>query len=362
MSRTYKGDGYRIVYPNRLAYSGMPALVSIADATAYDGVGITIKVGEEYYSEARTLYGGSATFDISRYLQMAFLNKELAPQYGGEPIKESALGQEVSAVVQLSNASGESLTALSFDTLALFGYIAYGQVNGGARHRKLWANFPQTFDFFINNSSEIYVEFEDNYQDYNTVAWGDYKQASVEVAIPGTAKSAELYADGVIYLNGATEVQGHTVYRLSVDRSKSGVYLRWIDHLGQWCYHLLRCTGNNYTTKELQTWAIGELRDGIEPTNGVLQSGDFLHQQLSRQQTISLGAKLVDADTFDYLLSLTNSPRVEMLLNAEDYQTKNAQPIWERVNIVAGSYARTGAPLQDFVVSIAKTANKTQML
>ena len=142
------------------------------------------------------------------------------------------------------------------------------------------------------------------------------------------------------------------------------MYLRWLDHFGQWCYYLFLATGRNYATSEAQTWQDSILRNELSPDeNGVVLASGQLHQQLTSQESITLGAKLVDAETFDFLLSLASSPIVEVLVNAEEYvYDATTTPLWERVSIVAGSYARTGAPLQDFEISIARRAHNTQML
>lgn len=369
MSRIYE-NGYRIVYPNELAYAGMPAIVRVSNLDAsYLGVGLTIQVGDAYYSEVRTLHNGEATFDISRYMQLAFDGKPMEFEFGTRnQIQKNNLAQDVSVVVQLSRTNGSD-TALQFNVKALLGYIAYGQTNGGVRYRKLFANYPQTFDFYCTPSTDISLVFDGG--DAQVITYRDditrVEQLSVELSrwwsVPEDARTAVLAANNTLVLNGDNVVEGDSEYRLTIDRCKSGVFLRWLDHFGQWCYYLFRTTGQNFTTKEVNTWQNGELRNSAEPSDYVVQSSDFLQQQLSQQHTLSLGAKLVDADTFDFLLSLTSSPRVEMLINAEEYQDDNTTtPIWERVNIVAGSYARTGAPLQDFVVSIAATAKKTQML
>lgn len=368
MSRISSYEGCQIEYPNRLAYACMPSIVKISNGGEYIGAGLTIKVGDAYYTEVRTLYNGEATFDISRYMQLAFEGKSFEFDFGtSNQVQQSNLAQDVSVVVQLSRTNGSD-TALQFNVKALLGYIAYGQTNGGVRYRKLFANYPQTFDFYCTPSTDISLVFDGG--DAQVITYRNDttrdEQLSVELSrwwsVPENARTAVLYADYTSYLNGSNVVEGDSEYRLTIDRSKSGVFLRWLDHFGQWCYYLLRPTGSNYTTKEVRIWQNSELRDSVAPTNGVVQSGDHLQQQLSQQQTITLGAKLVDAEIFDFLLSLTASSRVEMLVNAEEYHKDNVtQPIWERVNIVAGSYARTGAPLQDFVVSIAKTANKSQL-
>lgn len=74
MSRVYE-NGYRMEYPNELAYAGMPMIVRIDNANDYAGASITMQIDGEYYTETRTLHNGSAVFDIARYAQMAFVGK-----------------------------------------------------------------------------------------------------------------------------------------------------------------------------------------------------------------------------------------------------------------------------------------------
>jgi hypothetical protein len=102
----------------------------------------------------------------------------------------------------------------------------------------------------------------------------------------------------------------------------------------------------------------------MEAENDVFLASGQAHKQMTSQETISLGARLVDAEEFDFLLSLTSSPIVEVMVNAREYleDPYGEIPLWERVSIVGGSYARTGAPLQDFIVSIARNAHNSQML
>lgn len=368
MSRYLSGDGYVIEYPNRLAYAGMPALVSVSRADDYIGVSVTITIDGSVYVEKRSIYSGGATFDISRYMQTAFVGKDLSVGYGDEQTRRTNLAQDVEIAVVLTADDGSAEEALTFDVKALCGYIAYGQTNGGVKYRKVYANYPQTFDFYSTSDTSLSVVY-DNGEEYDIEPLsieGGIEQTAIELSrwwsVPSDARSGVLKGNNVMWLVGDNELEGDCEYRLSIDRSTSGVYIRWIDHFGQWCYYLFRVTGENYTAQELQTWMNSALRDGATAVNNVVQSPNFLNQEMEVQHTISLGAKLVDAETFDFLLSFITSSRVEVMLNAEDYQEDSTtMPVWERVNIVAGSYARTGAHLQDFMVSIARTAHKSTM-
>ena len=367
MSRIYT-KGYSIEYPNELAYAGMPAIVRVSQLdTAYTGVGITIKVGENYYTETRTPYNGEVVFDISRYMQTAFIGRSLSPRYGDIAEEQGSVSNtqySVSVVVSLTNTSGTMENALSFDVNALVGYMPIGRANGGLRNRRWFVNYPQTFDFYGDEHISVSL---DNMGVAIERLGEAIQQISVELspywgnATEG-AQSAVLTATDAVYLNGDVLNRGaQSAYRLTIDRCTSGVYLRWLDNFGQWCYYLFRTTGRNYATKEVQSWIDGVLRNELQPENDVYTGHSS--QQLSQQESISLGAKLVDAETFDFLLSLTNSPIVEVLTNATEYQANNnITPLWERVSIAGGSYARTGAPLQDFAVSIVRNAQTSQML
>lgn len=371
MSRIYE-NGYSIEYPNELAYAGMPAIVRVSNLDAsYLGVGLTIQVGEEYYTETRTPYNGEVVFDISRYMQLAFVGRSLSPHYGDMNDEQGVISNtqaDMSVVVYLTTASETKENALSFDVNALVGYMPIGRANGGVRGRRWFVNFPQTFDFYGEEHLEVSLSIDNESVAIPIQRLGEaIQQISVELspyrgnATEG-AQSAVLSATDAVYLNGDVLNRGaQSAYRLTIDRCTSGVYLRWLDNFGQWCYYLFRVTGRNYTTKETQSWQDGILRNELKYEGGVFLASGQTHQQMTQQESISLGAKLVDAETFDFLLTLANSPMVEVLTNATEYQANNSTtPLWERVSVAGGSFARTGAPLQDFVVSIARAAHKSQ--
>lgn len=382
MSRIYE-NGYRIEYPDALAYAGMPAIVRVSNLDAsYLGVGLTIQVGEAYYTETRTPYNGEVVFDISRYMQLAFVGRNMGVSYGGHREDYAMLSptqQILNTVVVLTSSSGETDSIFDFDMNALYGHLSIGRANGAIlRTRRWFVNYPQTFDFYAENPRIEITMPSEGTEGYSPTTEG-IQQISFEMpnSLRASAneysenKEALLYTDGsASFICEGKLVEGVEItYKLIVDKCKRGVYLRWLDNTGQWCYYLFRVTGRTYTTIEEQSWQDGTLRSDLEAVNDVYMPSTLAHQQLSQAESISLGAKLVDAETYDFLLSLTSSPIVEVLLNAEEYQNDSTGdfgdsviPLWERVSIVAGSYARTSAPLQDFIVSIARAAHKSQML
>jgi hypothetical protein len=291
--------------------------------------------------------------DTTKYepLRQALASYPIKVYTGSESLSQIVRSSEVDVVVN-----------------ALVGYMPMGRANGGVRGRKWFVNFPQIFYFYGNDGTSALLSVGNNSASIPIEHLGeDIKQISVDLSPcwgydTEGAQFAVLTATNAVYLNGdVLNRSAQNAYRLTIDRCTSGVYLRWLDNFGQWCYYLFRTTGHNYTTKEVQSWIDGVLRNELQPDNDVYTGHSS--QQLSQQESISLGAKLVDAETFDFLLTLTNSPIVEVLTNATEYQANNnITPLWERVSVAGGSYARTGAPLQDFAVSIVRNAQTSQML
>ena len=263
MSRYHYFDGCKIEYPNAVAYAGMPAIVKITEALEFDTVTITMTVNGKEYQERRVLHNGEAIFDISRYMQLAFVGKNLYPEYGDSTdgqVNRSELLQETTATISLIDANGNNTTVLTFDCNAIYGYMLFEQSNGGVRCRKVFAEYPQTFDFLITPNTDIDIAYDngDKQMINYTNDVKDVAQFSVELSrwwdMPRTAKTAVLSATNTIVLYGNEQDERYSEYRLTIDRSKSGVFLRWLDHFGQWCYYLLRPTGSNYTTKEVKSW------------------------------------------------------------------------------------------------------------
>lgn len=369
MSRIYT-KGYQIEYPEEFTYAGMPAVVKLTNATAWVGVGLTVKVGNQYYADKREVREGEAIFDISQYLKTAYVGKRLGYRYNEQPrVKKSTISQPIEVVVVLTSSSGTSEQALAFTTNALYGYIGIGQRNGGGKRVRDWfVNYPQSFDFYADPDTTFALDLGNGAESLDTENIRALCQvytslAPSDTAVPSDAQTAELNGYNALYLQNDVLHRGTTTYRLRINRRTSGVFLRWLDNLGQWSHYLFITTGRSYSSSEEQAWNDGIIRNDLATDGDVYLSSGQRAQQMSRQDTITLGAKLVDAETYDYLLSLISSNVVEMLANADEYLADSTtRPLWERVAVVGGSYARTSDPLQDFTVSIARRAHNSQML
>lgn len=364
------GLGGHIEYPNAVAYCNMPMLVRVTDAEEYVGAAVTLVVNGEYYTETRELRNGECVFDIARYAQMAFVGKSV--EYGDQQThaRIAPTSQEVEIVVRMTKGSGASEDAVRDYICVVLGRLGIGQSSGRSRTRMWWVNLPQSFDIIANPNTDVYLTQDGETQSLSLETPDRNAQVFVDLSkhaglASDNIRKARLFASHASIVQGGEVIVGDCEYNLLVDRCTSGVYLRWLDNLGQWCYYLFRVTGRNYNASVEQEWLDGIVRDELVPANGLYQASGQHHQQMSEEQTISLGAKLVNAETFDYLLSLTSASLVDVMVNKEEYvadDTDTLAPQWERVQLVGGSYARTAAPLQDFQVTIKRKAQKGQML
>lgn len=362
----------RIEYPSEVAYCNMPMLVRVTQAEEYVGAAVTIMVNGEQYSETRELRNGECVFDIARYAQMAFVGKSLEYRLGDFPDKAQTAptAQEVGIVVRMTRLDGESEDAVSDSICVVYGRLDIGQASGGYRKRRWFVNLPQTFDFLSSADTDIYLAIDNEEQSISKrETYDNNGQVYVNLSphtiggVTAESRKAFLRAEYAPVVDGNLCYPSQNIYELAIDRCTSGVYLRWLDSQGQWCYYLFRVVGQTYNTSVAQEWVDGIVRNELVPEGDVYLASGQQHQRMNDVETVSLGVKLVDAETFDYLLSLTSASLVDVLVNKEAYvagETEDAR--WERVQVVAGSYARTAATLQDFVVSIKRRAQKGQMV
>ena len=87
------------------------------------------------------------------------------------------------------------------------------------------------------------------------------------------------------------------------------------------------------------------------------ESGAGRMQSLKREDSLPICAPLVDSETWDMLFDVTTSPIVDMFAGYE-----GGVPKWVSVNVVAASYTKGGAPLQDFICAIALPEVEIQKL
>ena len=145
------------------------------------------------------------------------------------------------------------------------------------------------------------------------------------------------------------------IITLNVSDCTEGVYLRWINRLGEHCYYLF---GIASESNEIKNGSVNivEFLKTVDYENNYNPGTD--HPQLKDgQRSVKLFASLVDDDTFKHLESLPESVHVDMFTGYE-----NDEPLWIGVNIAAGTFVRDKSHLRDFECTLILPKTFTQSL
>lgn len=371
MSRIFElDDRTSVEYPNATHFAFVPAIIKVAGVPVIrDGVSVSIiddQTGKQY-REFREPFSGGARFDIRRYLQIMFGDLSQAVVDYGKAFVDSPVKKTATVSVALHQGE-EQQEIISFKIDALWGGISAGESSGGVFNRRWFTNYPFTFDLFtqsgdaldvrVDGKSDPGVEFVDHAP--NAIGATPFRRRLVNPAHLFDASQVEqsihVAAPHSLVLKNDTERTGLTAYTLTVDRCDSGVYLRWIDRQGRYCYYLFKLLGTAAATTISASWERNTMTTPTAYVGG--QNIETPAQQsLTTKPTISIGAKLIDSETFDFLLTATRSPIVDVF-DGYDGNT----PMWHRVNIVAGNYTKTTKNFQDFTMTIEQPVQTSQTL
>lgn len=405
----------RITYPNSIAFMFSRQPISIEaqyDASA-DIDSITVDVLNDLtgdvYSETRALFAGRVEFDISRILQLMSddvdsLTRRLRHEAG------QTMTVPFTIHISYNSAVWGSDMLLAFPLTVMYGALDQGEIYGEHSQRRLWVNFPQTFNLWKNEEGEVAFVLDDAY------IYPDIDNDSVpchECDLIGTMLAAGELDEfmrmlperpqrniGLTWLSrielGAEQSQELRTVTLVPDYSKrdEGTYLRWLNRRGEMSYYLFRNSQMRVSTTVEETFSRYYPGDPATPADGVLYNP--LRAQYREAREMVIGAVGVSRDEFEDLCDLASSPIVERLLpNVPEEDTavdvvfdggtagtstkvqidseageeaevvaggaapdrlKADEYVWQRVNVVAGTYARnirrTTPNRQDFEIVI----------
>lgn len=369
-------------FPNTVHFANVPAIVRVYwDPLLGDYVPdvVTIQLSDvdaRMYTEYRAVFNNEVVFDIRRFMQTAFVDLGIdVVNYSGGMWIVNPNYHSVDAVVSYKDANNNTVIAASFTVDAVFGNIERGESTGGNIRRRWFINYPFTLDFYVKKGDE-----------FNLIVDGE-DRPGVNFATDELPSSAPLRASGYFrrLLNvkklidpftidknfrlsqpfgyvtkNDVESAGIVTYDVDIDRTpadcKKGVYLRWIDNLGRFCYWLFKDLGTSDAVVG-SSYISADIVNPIIYNSGV-NAGTDVRQSFSRTKTRNLGAKSIDAELFEFLLTLVSSPFVDMF----DGYDANDVPQWHRVNVAPGTVARSTKPRQDFTVAIVEPTQITQSL
>ena len=353
-----KGLRGKVTYISRLAfmYSRVPLVVTFPTSNVSFTVEVTNRDTGESFSESRSIYGLRARFDLSKIMQ------SLAPD-PTSMLNENRLGIGAITLFDVKLICGGA-PVLGLVMQGIYGALnaneAYRFNAGGANNpvnRRLWVNFPQTFQIQRDENDEFYYQTAgvklypedlnaDNFGYENNLVrslrvLSEYDPDANRLLHQLEAGSAQTIGlSTYLSINSqAEEDDSNSPFwlRLHPDltpRDASGVtYLRWLQRDGSIGYWL-------FSSGELQTASekLTSFQRYNENPNVPSYVGDFVQfdgnellTDYAETRTLNLSAEIRNRDEYEYLCGLLTSPVVDRLVDSDTHEG------WERVNIIPSS-------------------------
>lgn len=369
-------------FPNTVHFANVPAIVRVYwDPTLADYIPgtVTIQLSDvdaRVYTEYRAVFNNEVVFDIRRFMQTAFVELDIDNvDYSGGMWLVNRNFRSVDVTVSYRDNNDNSVIVASFTVDGVFGNIERGESTGGNLRRRWFVNYPFTLDFYVKRGEafNLTVDGEDrpgvNFPAEEIPASAPLRASGYfrrllnvkELIDPFTVDKGFRLTQPFGYVTeNDVEKAGIVTYDVDIDRTpadcKKGVYLRWIDNLGRFCYWLFKDLGTSDAVAG-SSYISADIVNPVIYDSG-MNRGTELRQSFSRTKTRNLGAKSVDREIFDFLLTLISSPFVDMF----DGYDANDVPQWHRVNVAPGTVAKSTKPRQDFTVAIVEPTQITQSL
>ena len=336
-----------VSYPNSVAFLYSPQLVRIECLSEDPGaimvaVGVTHVASGRSYRETRNLYKGSAVFDISRIMQLLAPDvDELFRRLDGA--NGACLSERFELSIEYNDDDWHWLIE-NEPIDVLYGALDQGEIYGGHTQRRLYMNFPQTFNLWDNDNGNAVFYFGDDYVMQSTQE-GPCHECDL-VALLNKSGGLDNFKKMLLSRpqldveltwhsrieKGTETAEPYRMMALVPDYSKpgEGTYLRWLNRRGEVSYGFFRNSQLRVTSSAHETFSRYYANDPSEPVAGAYINTQKTDYNEAREMII--GAVGLSYDEFQDMCDLATSPLVEMFVPE--------QSLWQRVNIVAGTFER----------------------
>lgn len=362
--RTHNIGDTKIEYPDLIGFAFNPIVVNIIGGE-YSRVDATITDidASVSYSEKRALFGNACFFDLSFYTQTAFEDyKEV--DYSTLGAKDSKLGRSFSVELDMYSSSGALVDSFHFNVFVIWGASKVGERYNGNRTLTWFRNYPFSVGMYSATNSNVSVTVDGRasapiattgQKAWNLILSGYEASESIEFYLPGSGTAASVFDHTFDFtfkglLNTSCRVT------CKVDDSSCGIYLRWINRHGMWCYWLFTKGDERSQVANDGEFIRNNMQD-YSYKNGY-HGGSGRKQRKTEESTLPVCAPLVDSDTYDFLYQLTTSPIVDMFTGYDG----DGFARWQAVNVSVGSFIKQRMSLQDFEVNIILPETNIQSL
>jgi len=339
-SRTVKVD-----YPNSVAfmYSRQPVIVTFtsnAGSVASVAVAVTHSSGRTY-TETRARLGSSVEFDISRIMQLLASDVDIVTRraYSG-----GSLAETFSLTVKYTTTAGLTMTALevSSDIIGMYGALDQGEIYGEHTQRRLWVNFPQTFNLWKDANGEVAFVTDDAYIFPDISPDKPCNECNLMNALSavGERELINSLRTGVplrnLGLTWRSRIQDGTetpeelrTITLIPDchQPGDGTYLRWLNRRGEMSYWLFTNSKLRVTTAQTDSFSRYYSGDPAALVSSVYQNSQKVSYREVREMV--LGAVGLSLDEFDDLCDLASSPVVERLMPQVTQEDQGTDTIFD---------------------------------
>lgn len=244
----------------------------------------------------------------------------------------------------------------------IWGALQFGQKYTQNKTLTYFKGYPFTVPFYSDKEVVLKV----NESEYKTLGAGKYNlNLSALLNVPNVKLS--VFTKEIISLFDYTfdftfqdqkflRNQNIAVNIANVGCPSDGIYLRWINKLGEYNYYLL---GSSTIATEVKDLAVKF--DNFYTTTDYTNNYHVGSTQLAgkeSKQTIKLFASLVNSETYDFLIDLVESPIVDQFMGYDE----NGNANWLSVSVQNATFTKTTAVLQDFECNLVLNPKQIQTL
>lgn len=364
--RTHKIGNTTIEYPDEISFCFNPVVLNVyGERWELIEINITDVLSSVSHCEKREMFQTSCFFDISFYMQSAFdmlnLNKV---DYTSSGAQDSQLGRPFSIEVDFYTNDGKLTNSFQFNTFTMWGAMKVGERYNGDRTLTWFKNYPFSVGLYACHQSEVNIKADgeslpnihlSGQKVWNIMMKGITASNHIRITLPGSETGASVY-DNTFDFTFRALTNLASMVDICVDDSDTGLYLRWINRHGFYCYWLFK---EGDETKKISN--DGEfIRNNMQDysyQNGY-HGGTGRKQKKTEDNTIPVCVPLVDSDTYNFLFDIALSPVVDLYVGKDIDGVER----WKAVNVSVGTFVKTRSQLQDFVATIILPESRVQNL
>lgn len=362
--RTYNGTLHTFSYPDEVCFAFNPVLFEVTSATYLN---ITATDGTDtytaYYSGsqyvARTMYGDMQQF-VQRFFDGTSFQLDYSTTLATNGKQNTDLGKNITFTMQAGYVNGQS-ESFSASAFVVWGALIPNGVDtfNGYRRTKYFDGYPFTFGIYSDAGGAVVLSRDASLQQYVTLGSGMWAIDASNIPSGATycdvvdinGTLSQVTFDSTFDLTFMMSSNGTQTKVLTIDvdgcPDTDGVYLRWVDRHGFYCYWLFTSRQKQRTTAAVQDFTRPDLQ-AYTPEYGY-ERGAGRRAAYTRGEVLPLAATLVDVDTYKYITDIIASPVVDMYLGEDS----DGEPRWTSVAVQAGTFSQSMiTPLQDFVINV----------